>query len=188
MTIRRCVPLLALVALAACGGGARPRSGPTPETPSRYFLDRGSVVRAHLRGEKVTGPLVVPYRFHDAEVVLCEAAQAPCASPTAPGVRTLLVDSIRRLDVRGKKTGVYAYRGVYLGAGAGLIIGGDDDGTSGLLMALGAGAFGALGGFIGSRVTGWVTVFPCAHACGWQAEPDGTPVTQSEPDSSTAPL
>jgi hypothetical protein len=137
-------------------------------------LDSGALIRARLGDRtEVIGRVLAPVELTRAMLttsdtsrlfVVCEIQSAECGSASGPGPRLLSLREIRRLDVRGKLVGLFAYRGFYSGALLGLLASNSDD-TQGLLVVAGGFAGGALGVALGARVSGWVPVFPCYHGC-----------------------
>lgn len=168
MRMRTSLPLLALLALNACGGFGQRRAGaPEPAADDRW-VPAGSRVRAAvIDGSQVRGTLLMPFRPHSPEVVICESAD-PCATLTAPGVRTLPVTTVRELWVWGSRAGGFSYFGIYAGGAVGALLDGEDGG--GMLVGAGIVAGGALGYAIGSRMEGWNRLLRCFHACGWSSE------------------
>lgn len=166
--MRTCLPLVALLALTACGGfGSRRAAAPAPATDERW-VPAGSRVKASvIDGSVVRGTLLMPFRPRTPEIVICESAD-PCATLAAPGVRTLPVTTVRELYVWQRQDGSFMYFGLYSGAAVGALLDGEDGG--GLLMAAGLVGGAALGYAVGSRVEGWSPLLRCFHACGWSDE------------------
>jgi hypothetical protein len=170
MRMRSCFPLVVLLALNACGGfGSRRAATPAPATDERW-VPAGSRVKASvIDGSVVRGTLLMPFRPRTPEIVICESAD-PCATLTAPGVRTLPVTMVRELYVWQRQYGSFTYFGLYSGAAVGVLLDGEDG--DGLLVAAGLAGGAALGYAIGSRVEGWSPLLRCFHACGWSDEHD----------------
>lgn len=167
MAMRSSLPLLALLALSACGEFGQRRVG-APE-PAAYdqFVPAGARVKAIVRGGGVVeGTLLSRFRREGPDIVICQAAL--CAGPASPDVRTVPVDSVQRLQVWGRKGGLIGMLGLSTGALAGALADGGEDGGT---MVLGGLAGVGLGYVIGSRFEGWNVAIPCVHVCGgWQTE------------------
>jgi hypothetical protein len=135
------------------------------------MVDSGALVRVRLAGGGVvTGRLLATYVRGGPEIVLCETpSPAPCGGPGAPGARRLAVADVRTLAVRGRTGGTYGLFGFYLGMLAGVAA---DRHDTGMIAVPSGVALGALAGLVGSRVTGWIPLFPCGpHGpCGWRAD------------------
>ena len=137
-------------------------------------LDSGALIRARLEDRtEVIGSVLAPLELTPAIftasdtsrlLIVCEVQSASCGSASGPSTRLLPLREIRRLDVRGKLTGLFGYGGFYSGALLGLLASDSDD-TQGLLLVTAGFGGMALGSALGSRITGWVPVFPCYHGC-----------------------
>lgn len=170
---------LGFVLLTACGNRTHPVVEPNL-APSILFVDSGDVVRAELiNGKVVTGSLLARYHSGDTLVLICDQARMPCVDGGGVGMHTVRKMSVRSLAVRGRMRGVYGQRGVYIGALGGLAA--DKEGSAWLMVGAAVGGF--IGQAIGSRVTGWIRLFPCWHACGWRSESSA-----ADPDPETAIL
>ena len=158
--------LLVIIAVSACqrGPAAAQWSAPEPEVAPRFILHSGARVHAQLTDRQVIGRLVVPFTPDSQHIAICESRQAPCVGLDDPGTVRLPMDSVKRLQVWGKQSGFGTYFGFYSGALGGSFVNGWSR-ESGAGLLLGGFLGGALGWAIGSRVDGWVLVFPCYHAC-----------------------
>lgn len=137
---------------------------PTTALPQAVFLDSGARVRAHIDTATVTGRVLVPFTpSRSKDLVLCDERRSGCIGIDSS--TTLPVTRIKRLSVWGKETGFLGLLGLYLGGITGASLHASDDADRGGKMFLGFIVGGALGAAIGSRLMGWVPVFPCFHAC-----------------------
>jgi len=159
-----------LLAASACEPARRARIAPAPAAQRAaaptYTLNPGAMVRVRLTDRRVlTGTLLARFTPDSQQLVLCEAAHAPCARRDTPGARAIPARDVKGLSVHGKATGFGFYLGVYGGGLIGGLVRGSAREPNDGGMALGFLAGGALGTLIGSRVRTWVPVFPCVHAC-----------------------
>jgi hypothetical protein len=128
-------------------------------------LDSGAVVRLHLDTATVTGYVLIRFTPESSNIVVCDRRQAPCNAIDGPGALDVPVASIRRLQVWGKETGFGSLMGLYMGGLIGASAHPPNQSKDIGPMLLGFVVGAAFGGVVGSKVTGWLPVFPCLHTC-----------------------
>ena len=171
----RVLILLAMLLVAgACWRGQATPAAPAPtnrdaaDDSARLVVDSGTLARARLTsGKTITGSLLAPFTPASFELVLCAAPRgAPCSTADSAHIYRLRASDLKGVDVRDRLTGNFGLMGFYAGSLAWML---SRRGESDDAWPLVGFASAVLSGLIGSRVTGWVPLFPCGYhtQCGW---------------------
>jgi hypothetical protein len=166
--LRSCILAVAVTALAGHDSHSQTRS----LVGDRVILNPGALVRVlGDTGRRVQGTVLTAFTKDSSTLRVCPTALL-CAAIDSARVVSIPAREVRRLTVRGRPTSWW-YGGAFLGGFAGALIRRPETADDGGPMLLGFFGGMLLGGWIGSRVTTWVPVFPCnPHNCAGGVYPD----------------